>query len=262
MKKLQFDYFMKIQYTVPARECHFTIKCMPVTTDRQEISNLQINLLPDNVYTEAVDSFGNKQIYGQIAKPHSEFSLHVTGDATVGLSDFEQAQKGEIFPAYRYPHGMNCGGDNIKTYYKSLKDTLSSGSAYEKSVALMHALYRDFSYEKNCTDMKTTAEEAWTLGKGVCQDYAHIMIALCHLAGIPARYVTGMLIGEGYSHAWVEIFDGGYWYGLDPTNDLLVADSHIRIGCGRDATDCMINRGVMLGGGNQTQTISVTVSEE
>lgn len=262
MKKLQFDYFMKIQYTVPATECHFTIKCMPYTTARQEISDLNITLMPDDGYSEDRDSFGNKQIYGQIPEPHSEFYFHITGNAVTGLSDYEQTESGELFPVFRYPHGMNCGGDHINTYYQSLADSLSGLSDYEKGVVLMHALYRDFTYEKNCTDMNTTAEEAWTLGKGVCQDYAHILIALCHLAKIPARYVTGMLIGEGYSHAWVEVYDSGRWYGLDPTNDLLVTDSHIRIGCGRDARDCMINRGVMLGGGAQTQTISVSVSEQ
>lgn len=261
MKKLQFDYFMEIRYTIPAKECHFTIKCMPYTTNRQKISDLKIELLPDNGYTRDNDSFGNQQIYGCVSKPHRAFSFHITGNADVGLSDFEQTESGGIFPVFRYPHGMNCAQDNLKAYFKSLESSLPQAGGYERGVALMHALYRDFHYEKNCTDMNTTAEEAWTLGKGVCQDYAHILIALCHLAGIPARYVTGMLIGEGYSHAWVEIYDGGCWYGLDPTNDLRVTDSHIRIGCGRDALDCMINRGVMLGGGTQTQSIRVNVSE-
>ena len=109
--------------------------------------------------------------------------------------------------------------------------------------------------------MSTTAEQAWQIGAGVCQDYAHILIALCQMEGIPARYVTGMLIGEGASHAWVEVFAGDRWYPLDPTNDCTVTDSHIKIGTGRDAGDCLINRGIMHGGGTQTQEIRVSVTE-
>lgn len=125
----------------------------------------------------------------------------------------------------------------------------------------MHRLHHDFTYEKEVTGVFTTAEEAWRGGCGVCQDYAHVMISLCRLAGIPARYVTGMLIGEGYSHAWVEVSSEGKWYGLDPTNDLPVTDSHIKLGNGRDASDCSINRGLLKGGGIQQQTICVKVEE-
>ena len=132
---------------------------------------------------------------------------------------------------------------------------------YDKSIAIMHSLYKDFIYQPNNTKKDTSAEEAFEIGKGVCQDYSHIMIALLHLAGIPARYVTGMLIGEGASHAWVEVLWHDKWIGMDPTNDVLVAESHIKLGHGRDASDCLINRGVMKGGGQQTQEIVVSVHD-
>ena len=88
------------------------------------------------------------------------------------------------------------------------------------------------------------------------------MIALCRMAGIPARYVTGMLVGEGSSHAWVEVLSVGKWYGLDPTNNLIVGEEHIKIGTGRDASDCPINRGLLFGGGEQVQIVSVKVRQE
>ena len=126
----------------------------------------------------------------------------------------------------------------------------------------MHRLHQDFVYEQNITGISTTAEEAFRLGGGVCQDYAHILITLCRMAKISARYVTGMLLGEGKSHAWVEILSDDRWYALDPANDLEVTDSHIKIGVGRDAADCAINRGLVMGGGRQTQTVRVSVTEE
>ncbi len=126
---------------------------------------------------------------------------------------------------------------------------------------LMHQLHEDFQYQPCTTNMNTTAEEAFLQGYGVCQDYTHIFLALLHLAGLPARYVTGLLIGEGASHAWAEIMKDHKWYGLDPTNDVRVEDNHIKIGVGRDAKDCLINRGIMHGGGLHTQTVKVMVKD-
>ena len=123
----------------------------------------------------------------------------------------------------------------------------------------MECLHRDFSYEKGVTNVDTTAERAWSLGRGVCQDYAHIFIALCHMAGLTARYVTGMMMGEGFSHAWVEVLEDGVWYGYDPTNGCRVGDDYIKIAHGRHADDCMINRGTIKGGGWQIQKVAVRV---
>ncbi len=127
------------------------------------------------------------------------------------------------------------------------------------AVQVMHQLHQSFVYQKCATDVHTSAEEAMAKGAGVCQDYAHIFLSLLRLKGIPARYVTGMLRGEGESHAWVELALGNFWYGLDPTNDCVVAGEHVRIACGRDYGDCRISQGVFFGGARQTQQVSVSV---
>ncbi len=127
------------------------------------------------------------------------------------------------------------------------------------AVQVMHKLHNSFTYQKCATDVHTSAEEAMAKGAGVCQDYAHIFLSLLRLKGIPARYVTGMLRGEGESHAWVELALGNFWYGLDPTNDCAVAGEHVRIACGRDYGDCRISQGVFFGGARQTQQVEVKV---
>ncbi|MGN0292019.1 MAG: transglutaminase domain-containing protein [Lachnospiraceae bacterium] len=260
MKKLHFDYYMQITYSKNVEKCHYTIKCIPVNTDRQRIEEINIEMVPKNSFSKGEDSFGNRMIYGSIEEVHTQFSFHIKGKAVTGITDAETVGSESLLGMYRYPYGLTVPGEELASYYHSLN--LENGlSAYETGTALMHRLYRDFSYEKNVTDITTTAEEAWKLGRGVCQDYAHILIALCRMAGISARYVTGMLIGEGYSHAWVEILSENKWYALDPTNNLIVTDSHIKLGTGRDASDCMINRGVIIGGGSQTQEIRVSVEE-
>ena len=263
MKKLSYDYYMKIGYSIAVENCHFTIKCFPKNTQRQRVLVQKIDISATG-YNEGVDGFGNRQIYGGVECAHDIFVFHTVGEAETGLSDWEEPSVDEKTGMFRYAHGYNVPGAGLRSYFAQLKNAqviTDRQDDLQKSKALMHRLYQDFKYEKNKTTMSTTAEQAWQIGAGVCQDYAHILIALCQMEGIPARYVTGMLIGEGASHAWVEVFAGDRWYPLDPTNDCTVTDSHIKIGTGRDAGDCLINRGIMHGGGTQTQEIRVSVTE-
>lgn len=88
------------------------------------------------------------------------------------------------------------------------------------------------------------------------------MIALCRMEGLTARYVTGFLIGEGESHAWVEVLVRDRWYGFDPTNNVHPTFRHIRVAVGRDADDCPMNRGIIYGKANQIVNVAVKVWEQ
>lgn len=260
MKKLRFDYYMQIDYSEAVSKCHFTIKCIPKDNKRQQMESIAIELYPSVKYSMGVDGLGNRQVYGVNDVQHSTFYYHITGTAVTGLSDYEEDEDACLAMIFRHPHGLNEAGECIKAYYQK-KNPVEESNPYRKAIRWMNRLYKDFHYEPNTTTVDTTAEEAFRQKKGVCQDYAHILISLLHLDGIPARYVTGLIVGEGASHAWVEILYQGKWYGLDPTNNMLVTDEHIKIGIGRDARDCMINRGIMHGGGLHTQMIKVNVSK-
>ncbi len=262
MSKLRFDYWMEIAYSKPVTECHYTVKCLPRDTDMQQISGLNIEVMPQHQHQHGEDPFGNLMIYGNLYCEHEKFGFHISGEAVTALAEGERVKPGEFVGIYRYPHGLNRAGAGIREYFAAnMTGAAAEAAPYQKAVHLMNCLHRDFVYEKGVTNVSTTAEEAWALGRGVCQDYAHILIALCHLAGIPARYVTGMMAGEGYSHAWVEVLSEDVWYGLDPTNGCLAAGSYIKIGSGRDAEDCMINKGMVTGGGTQQQSVVVRVEE-
>lgn len=261
MKKLYFEYYMQIVYSEAAQSCRYTMKCIPAGTDRQRLETLEIQIHPEADYCEGEDSFGNRQLFGGVDIPHDSFDICMKGRITVGLAASEPITKDTDAMLFRHHHGLTKPGERIACYFESLRGGLQ-GTALEQGKFLMHRLHQDFVYEQNITGISTTAEEAFRLGGGVCQDYAHILITLCRMAKISARYVTGMLLGEGKSHAWVEILSDDRWYALDPANDLEVTDSHIKIGVGRDAADCAINRGLVMGGGRQTQTVRVSVTEE
>jgi transglutaminase-like putative cysteine protease len=161
---------------------------------------------------------------------------------------------------YRYQSCYTKPGVFLKEYDKKYRKKHSE-TKEDYAVRIMHGLKRDMEYRKGVTDIHTTAEEAMKLKMGVCQDYAHIMLSILRMEGIPCRYVVGMMQGEGFSHAWVEAALSGRWLGFDPTNDRTVDETYIKISNGRDYQDCIVNRGVFYGCVTQNQSIKVVVSE-
>ncbi|MCM1537603.1 MAG: transglutaminase family protein [bacterium] len=260
MAVLHFEYKMEITYAESVGKCCFTIKCIPRDDARQHLLGITLSVLPKTAYSMGEDAFGNRQIYGCETEPHDRFVFQTVGDVEILSTDYEEPEDG-VTGMYRVPHGKCIPGPGLMEYYRSY-DLSGYQSAYEISEAWMHKLHRDFSYVPGATQVHTAAEEAWGMGKGVCQDYAHIYAALLRMAGIPARYVCGMIVGEGASHAWVEALCGDRWVAFDPTNDCLVSDQHIKLGHGRDAADCAINRGLMWNGGAQSQKITVLVEKK
>lgn len=260
MSKLHFSYEMIIKYAEPVEKCNFTIKCIPQNTCRQRIEDVTISVLPPVVYSWGKDGLGNTQIYGPNNIPHDTFVFRIEGKAIIESCEYEEIADEKSVMIFRHPHGLSAAGEKIKEYHKKLQIPQDE-SALEKALYVMERINKDFEYVQDVTNVDTTAEEAFAGGQGVCQDYSHIFIALMHLEKIPARYVTGMIAGEGKSHAWTEILHDGKWYGLDATNGKSVTDEYVKIGVGRDAKDCMINRGIMHGGGPQSQEINVVVNK-
>lgn len=260
MKDLSFYYMLRIRFSSPVTNHRFTVRCVPRDNERQKIRQMEISVLPKESLSDSLDSFGNYCIYGHCQSEHELFEVKVRGVVQTGIADSEYAGMDYLMGRYRYQTAYTRPGNALEDFYRQFvfEDGISN---LEKSMRMMEALYGHFHYEQGVTSFLTTAEEAFALGCGVCQDYSHILISLCRMAGIPSRYVVGMLIGEGASHAWVEIFDHGRWYALDPTNMLLVNEDHIKISSGRDYDDCVMNQGIMVGTAQQTQEVEVLVEE-
>ena len=262
MSVLHFAYKMEINYAQEASRCYFTIKCVPREDERQRLLGLKIALSPGVDYACGQDSFGNQQIYGCVLQAHQRFVYQAEGEVEILQTDYVEEARPEQRGLFLTAHGKCVPDEGLRQYYQAIKADLSPGqSRLAVCEAIMHRLHGDFVYQPGETQVQTTAGEAWRLGKGVCQDYAHIYITLLRLAGIPARYVCGLITGEGASHAWVEAECGGRWAAFDPTHDCRVWDNYIKLGHGRDAADCAINRGLIWNGGEQQQKISVTVDK-
>jgi transglutaminase-like putative cysteine protease len=154
-------------------------------------------------------------------------------------------------------------------------------SALQVAIDLMERIHRDFIYETNSTQINTPALEALAQRKGVCQDFAHIMLSCLRAAGLPARYVSGYLLtvpppgqvkllGSDASHAWVSVYvadlpEGQRWVDLDPTNNRwgwhAPGEDYVTLATGRDFGDVSPLRGVLHGGASHTLTVAVTVAD-
>lgn len=234
---------------------------LPGNTSRQQISDLNVTISDCPQYAVTADSFGNRKLYGCVEQTHSTFALEIRGRARTGLDIFEEYTADPYAASLlKVQTERTRPGAAIREYHRGLSLERCAG-IYEKTLKIMHSLHGFLRYAPGSTTVYEPAEDAFSLGQGVCQDYAHIMLSLLRMEGIPARYVVGMLVGEGASHAWVEALCNGYWYGFDPTNDMLVNDDYIRVSCGRDSGDCSIIRGTFYGLAGQTQHERVKVEE-
>lgn len=126
--------------------------------------------------------------------------------------------------------------------------------------ALCRRVFHEMHYATGHTTVRTTGAEAWAGKRGVCQDYAHVFLTLCRLAGLPARYVSGFLPGEGAMHAWAEVClpagpdnngqeEAGGWVALDPTHDRWVNERYVAVAFGRDYADIAPTSGTFVGVG-------------
>jgi len=133
--------------------------------------------------------------------------------------------------------------------------------------AASKAIHDGFTYETGTTTVRTTVDESIAMRRGVCQDFAHVLIALCRRAGVAARYVSGYVhsgggetLGAEASHAWAEAYLGPHgWVGIDPTNDTWIGDQFVRIATGRDYRDVSPVRGTYVGASSSTMAVDVAV---
>lgn len=256
MRKLHFVYETRLSFDGDINSHSFALRCIPQHTASQYINKLSCQITPMSSVTKTLDAFNNVLIFGYIPEEHREFGFKVEGTVT---TDSENINLGAVNPAYRYATKQTTLDHGTEPYFEAAGAKVDP---IQKTLAMARLLYRNFVYKPCSTNTKTTAQQALDQGCGVCQDYSHILIALCRQLGIPSRYICGFMMGEGATHAWVEVYARGHWVGIDPTNDRLVDDQYIRISEGRDAQDVIIDKGVFFGVGNQSQTVMVKAWEE
>jgi len=231
---------------------------------------------------------GNAQCHFSLAQPHR--ALRVRATSQVRLLPRFPGLRAEASPAWdvlaaglRYvgraplqPAVEYALPSPYVPRLKELKDYAASSFPAGRPVAagaldLMHRIHADFSYESRSTDIDTPLAQAFAQRRGVCQDFAHLQIAMLRSLGIPARYVSGYLrtvppegqprlVGADASHAWLSAYCGnGLWLDVDPTNNTVCSTDHITLAWGRDYGDVPPLTGVFIGGGKHRLVVNVDV---
>lgn len=253
---LDFSYDITLTFDKPVTRHSFVLRCLPGDGPGQRVLAATLTLDPAVPFTEQRDSFGNRLQIGRLDAPHSHFHYRAAGTV---LRD-DTGRSGEADRGiFRYPSPCTQPDEALQRTAASLA---LPGEPRGRAWALLEAVRARLTYAPGVTGVTTTAAQAFALGQGVCQDYAHVYLALARLCGLSARYVNGLPEGEGASHAWCEVWLDGVWTGIDPTRGRWTDEGYIRFGVGRDFTDCPMERGVFLGGANQCQTVFMQVSQQ
>ncbi len=261
-------------YAAPVVESFNEARMTPATADGQRTLQSQLEVSPSVRPMRYIDYWGTVVHAFDVHTPHTE--LEVTSTAVVETSparvtppevswgDVGDDRVRDRFAEYLLPSRLVIAEEELHDVARSLAGRLAPVAA---ACAAASWVQEHLTYTKGATGVSTTSAEARALAKGVCQDYAHLTIALGRALGLPSRYVSGYLcpgkdatIGDttrGESHAWIE-FWAGRWLPADPTSGVPVGHRHIVIARGRDYADVRPFSGVYHG----THTGPVSVSVE
>jgi transglutaminase-like putative cysteine protease len=279
-------------YSQPVTLSHQQLHLTPRRLDYQRSRNYQIIISPAPTRRyDGIDPFGNPVTEIAIETAHSE--LDIVAGGVVEAVDYKppDIKSDPAWNAVRELYAYHAGWKPSAGILEATQFLFESPHARVKRAlrayasdcfavgrplldatrSLMGKIHRDFKYDPSATTVTTSVMKFYEQKRGVCQDYAHLMISCLRSTGLAARYVSGYLltrpapgrarrIGADASHAWVSVFvpERG-WVDFDPTNNVLPAGEHITLGWGRDFSDVTPLRGVINGGGNQTLEIKVTV---
>ena len=269
--RLQIEHLTTFTYDTPISEAYTEMRLRPMEAGGQRRLSFALVTEPHGEVLRYADRYGNDVRYFDTLFPHQK--LVVSAISEVITSERLSDDQSELSPLDRYDYLMPTDyapcGEVIQQFVAAQVgdavagvDAARAEPASGAAMRLMSAIFTHLKYEPGATDVKTRADEALRLGQGVCQDFAHLMLAACRCCGLPARYVSGYLYGpnnsaNAASHAWVDVFTEQGWLSLDPTHNTQQTELYVRVAVGRDYADVPPTRGVFKG--NATEALEVNV---
>ncbi len=289
---LEVEHETRYGYAAPVTQAQHLAYLKPLHDARQQLLQYELHIdpaPPQRLYD--TDSYGNARMLFSLNQPHRE--LRVRARSRVAVSprgpglDAARSPRWEVLrERLRYDAGTRydpavefAQPSPFVPRLQLLRDYARASFGPGEPVAqgaldLMRRIHADFEFKTASTDVDTPLAEVFEQRAGVCQDFAHLMIAALRMTGLAARYVSGYLLtvpppgqepllGADASHAWVQVYCpdtpglAGGWLELDPTNDLVPDTHHVRLALGRDYGDVTPLRGVIRGGGRHTLAVRV-----
>jgi transglutaminase-like putative cysteine protease len=271
MEIFEIRYQSLFRYPQPVWDSHNVLRAAPCSDERQILLSYRLSVLPASRVVSYTDYFGTRVDLFGVARPHRQLEV---------LAEIRVAMHGESLPPLPEVRGSRLARDFVEEHHEFLVPSahtdfaegirreareVTAGIADDASAlgaALSTHVARTLRYAPGSTHIGIDVNELQRTRRGVCQDFAHYLIALCRSVGLPARYVSGYLFAPRaeptagrtpdevvvQTHAWVEIaLPGVGWWPIDPTNRLTSEARHVKIGHGRDYDDVLPLRGLYHG---------------
>ena len=280
---LEIRHVTQYHYERPVRESIMELWMQPQKTARQRLVSFELEIEPASQVFSYADSFGNAVYHFDVPHPHDKLTIVARSAVetespgerpdALDMGEWDRLRsefvRGECFDFLR-PHGFVETTDALLNFIAehNLEDLRRKDPLTAMRI-LSETIYQAFEYQPGVTDADSPIDLALSAGRGVCQDFAHIMLAVCRSWGLPARYVSGYLFTDrdagdrsdpDATHAWVEVFLPSLrWVGFDPTNNVMTGERHVAVAIGRDYADVTPSRGVYKGDSDSDLSVGVSV---
>ena len=274
--RLQVVHRSAFRYAGPVRSSYNEARVTPENSGRQTTLRSRVEIEPTATVHAYRDYWGSTVTAFDLHGPHTELVVQATSVVEAGPE--QHAPDPLDWPGLADPDVLDRFGEMLRPtpltaidepVVRDARAAVGDAGPRDAGHAVCRFVRDHMEYLSGSTNVKTNAMQAWTSGKGVCQDISHVSVGLLRAIGLPARYVSGYLhprpaagIGQavtGESHAWVEWWDGG-WHGFDPTNSTEIGNRHVTLGRGRDYADVPPFKGIFSGPRSEGHTVTVEVT--
>lgn len=275
--KLRIVHRTDFAYAGSVIESFNEVRLRPISAEGQDCQSFYLKTTPAVPLAYYFDFYQNYVQFFEITGPHS--TLSIEGNSEVVTSTVAPPA-GAVVPMSRLPECLHREGcyDFLQSspfvplgpevWRLALDAAPGTDDIWQAALAIMRFTHANLAYVPNSTNVGTTMTEVLTQRRGVCQDFAHVMLGMCRSLKIPARYVSGYLyngpggplLGSQASHAWCEVFvpDTG-WRALDPTNNQMADERYVKIAVGRDYADIVPIKGSYKGPRERSMNVHVEV---
>lgn len=280
MSVFTIHHITRYDYDRPVKESVNEIKIFPFVVPEQEVLHQELIITGQPDVLTYTDYWGNKTGCFNLLQPHKEMVIEskltvrtaIAPEPAIALpsyvSDLEIAIGNDLHLLELVRTSPSSSEALMQTYIASFFSPDKTIDQIVKDCCAF--IFTDFTYIKGITTIETTVDEIVAQKAGVCQDFAHVMLELLRMMGIPSRYVSGYICpnkngmrGEGATHAWVEAFVPNHgWIGIDPTNNVWATNNHVKLAVGRDFSDCTPAKGTFKGPARQSLSVYVSVGYE
>ena len=271
------SHVTRLEYDAEVTESVIDVRLGPLSDADQNWTRFDLRVRPTAGNRSYMDGLGNASRLITIARPHRSVEITARHEVHTVLSDpfaMPLDAPPSLAPTDRIellaPSALVKISDDVSSLAEPHRPRAPQGTL-ESVQALMDLVHSTLEYEPGATSVNTTLHEVLEQKRGVCQDFAHVLIGLCRAVDIPARYVSGYIImtpdsdrrGGAASHAWVEAYTPTHgWRGFDPTNNVLASLYHVKMARGRDYSDVPPTRGTYRGLANESLSVQVDTSVE